>query len=252
MQFLYTFSANEWMLVVMMFVWSGFIRSGLGFGGVALALPLMLLLRPDPLFWLPILALHLLIFSFATVVRNLSNIDWSYLIKSMKIMIIPKILGVLGLVILPPTVLVLIVYLIIFAFALSYIFNYVFRGKSPWMERFFLILGGYVSGTSLIGAPLIVAAYSQHVPKNQLRDTLFVLWFILVCIKIASLVVLKVPLQWQFSLLLLPAAGLGHIIGLRVHQFLVQGDDVQFKRYLGVSLALISLIGLWGVLFQSP
>lgn len=238
------FTLAEWVFVFLMFVWSGFVRSGLGFGGAALALPFMLLLRPDPIFWLPIIATHLLFFTFITVIKKMSNVDWTYLISSMKLIIIPKLLGVLGLVVLPTSVLVLIVYTIILAFAFSNIFNIHLTGKHKWSERFFLILGGYASGTSLVGAPLIVAAYSQHVHKSQLRDTLFVLWFILVCIKMSAFVMLKVPLQWQFSLLLLPAAGGGHLLGLRAHQWLVSGDDVMFRRYMGVGLAAVAIIGL--------
>ena len=45
------------------FVWSGFVRAGLGFGVAVLTLPLLLAVDDRPLFWLPILALHLLIFS---------------------------------------------------------------------------------------------------------------------------------------------------------------------------------------------
>lgn len=239
-----TFSSTEWLLVAMIFVWSGFVRSGLGFGGVALALPFMLLLRPEPIFWLPIAAQHLLFFTFITVIRRMSNVDWAYLWRSMKIMIVPKIVGVFGLVVLPSAVLAVMVYLIIIAVAFSYIFNVVLSGKNKRAEVFFLILGGYASGTSLIGAPLIVAAYSEHVKLNKLRDTLFVLWFILVCIKMTALISFSVSLQWRYSLLLLPAAGLGHLLGLRAHALLVGGNDVQFRRYLGLGLAAVSLIGL--------
>ena len=240
-----TFSPGDWMLALMMFAWSGFVRSGLGFGGAALGLPFMLLLRPDPLFWLPIIGSHLLFFTFITVIRRFSNVDWAYLWRSLKIMIIPKMLGVIGLVILPTQYLVMIVYTIILAFAVSNIFNYKLNGKGKWAERFFLMLGGYASGTSLVGAPLIVAAYSQHVAIKQLRDTLFVLWFVLVCIKMTALAVLDVPLQWALSLLLLPAAGIGHLLGLRAHEWLLSGDDVQFRRYMGIGLAAISLIGFY-------
>lgn len=239
-----TFSTPEWLLVAMIFTWSGFVRSGLGFGGVALALPFMLLLRPDPIFWLPIAAQHLLFFTFITVIRRMSNVDWAYLWRSMKIMIVPKVIGVFGLVVLPSAVLAVMVYVIILAVALSYVFNVVLSGKDKRAEYFFLILGGYASGTSLIGAPLIVAAYSEHVKLNKLRDTLFVLWFILVCIKMSALVFFSVSLQWQFSLLLLPAAGLGHLLGLRAHDLLVGGNDIQFRRYIGVGLAAVSIIGL--------
>ncbi len=239
-----TFTPGEWAFVIVIFIWSGFVRSGLGFGGVALALPFMLLLRLDPLFWLPIAATHLLIFTALTVIRRTSNVDWAYLWRSIKIMIIPKSIGVLGLVILPPTTLALIVYFIVLAVALSYIFNFVISGKEKWTEYLLLILGGYASGTSLIGAPLIAAAYTEHVPIKQLRDTLFVLWFILVCIKLSGLLVLNVPLQWQFALLLLPAAGLGHVLGMQAHQVLVGGNAVQFRRYVGLGLAAVSLVGL--------
>ena len=238
------FSSAEWLLVLLMFIWSGFVRTGLGFGGAALGLPFMLLLRPDPLFWLPVVATHLLFFTFITLIRRMSNVDWSYLRRSLKIMLIPKMFGVLGLVILPAAVLVVIVYLIILAFALSNIFNYSLRGKGKWSERFLLVLGAYASGTSLVGAPLIVAVYSEHVAMRQLRDTLFVLWFILVCIKMTALASLQVPLQGQLSLLLLPAAAVGHLMGLRAHEKLMSSDDIQFRRYLGVGLALVSLLGL--------
>jgi len=246
-QTLELFSANEWLLVILMFMWSGFVRSGLGFGGAALGLPFMLLLRPDPLLWLPVIATHLLFFTFITVIRRLSNVDWAYLRHSLKIMIIPKMIGVWGLVILPATVLVVIVYGIILAFALSNIFNYKLSGKGKWSERFYLILGAYASGTSLVGAPLIVAAYSEHVAIRQLRDTLFVLWFILVCIKMSALAALHVPLQWQLSLLTLPAAGFGHWLGLQAHEKMISGDDVQFRRYLGIGLAVVSVLGLINV-----
>lgn len=240
-----TFSSSDWMLAFMMFAWSGFVRSGLGFGGVALGLPFMLLLRPDPLFWLPIIGTHLLFFTSITVIRRMSHVDWAYLWRSLKIMIIPKMIGIVGLVILPTQYLVLIVYTIILAFAISNIFNYKLNGSGKWAERFFLILGGYASGISLVGAPLIVAAYSQHVALRQLRDTLFVLWFVLVCIKMIALAALDVSLQWALSLLLLPAAGVGHLLGLRAHEWLLSGDDVQFRRYMGIGLAVISLIGFY-------
>jgi hypothetical protein len=244
------FSHSEWLLIILMFTWSGFVRTGLGFGGVALGLPFMLLLRPDPLLWLPVLATHLLFFTFVTVIKRMSNVDWTYLWHSLKIMFIPKMIGVLGLVILPSVVLVVIVYGIILAFATSYIFNYKLSGKGRWSERFYLILGAYASGTSLVGAPLIVAAFSEHVAIRQLRDTLFVLWFVLVCVKMIALATLNVPLQWQLSLLLLPVAGIGHLLGLRAHEMLIRGDNVQFRRYLGIGMAVVSLLGLVNVFLK--
>ena len=39
----------EYIAFGLIFLWSGFVRSGLGFGGAALALPLLLLLVANPL-----------------------------------------------------------------------------------------------------------------------------------------------------------------------------------------------------------
>ena len=69
-----------------------------------------------------------------------------------------------------------------------------------------LVLGGYVSGTSLIGAPLIVAVYMQHVVAERLRDTLFVLWFMLVCIKMSAFLLAGVDMQLRYAVMLLPIA----------------------------------------------
>ena len=53
----------QYLLIGLVFGWSGFVRSGLGFGGAVLALPFMLLILNEPLVFLPIIAIHLLIFS---------------------------------------------------------------------------------------------------------------------------------------------------------------------------------------------
>lgn len=60
----------------LIFIWSGFVRAGLGFGGAVLALPLLLMVSNQPLMWLPILALNLLLFSVITVRSRLDNVDW--------------------------------------------------------------------------------------------------------------------------------------------------------------------------------
>jgi uncharacterized membrane protein YfcA len=104
-------------------------------------------------------------------------------------------------------------------------------------------LGGYISGTSLIGSPLIVAVYMRHVEFKRLRNTLFVLWFILVSFKMSAFVVTGVDLQWEYALLLLPFAGIGHYFGLKAHEHLIAGNN--FKRIIGIVLGLIIIIGLW-------
>ena len=106
------------------------------------------------------------------------------------------------------------------------------------------MLGGYISGTSLIGAPLIVAVYASHVAKHQLRDTLFVLWFVLVLIKCAAFLWAGVDFQLVHHLWLLPCAALGHFIGLSFHKKILEAETPVFFRVLGAALILISVIGL--------
>ena len=60
------FSVLDIALTCLLFMWAGFVRSGLGFGGAALGLPFMLLVYDQPLFWLPLIGLHLLFFSALT------------------------------------------------------------------------------------------------------------------------------------------------------------------------------------------
>lgn len=56
------FNTTELILIALIFIWTGFVRSGLGFGGAALGLPLMLFIYNQPIFWLPIIGTHLLFF----------------------------------------------------------------------------------------------------------------------------------------------------------------------------------------------
>ena len=68
-----------------------------------------------------------------------------------------------------------------------WLINYSIKSNSPWVDKLWLVLGGYVAGTSLTGAPLMVAVFMRNVAKERLRDTLFVLWFVLVSIKMTTL-----------------------------------------------------------------
>ena len=77
-------SVVEYALVIIIFIWTGFVRSGLGFGGAALGLPFMLFLHDQALYWLPIIGLHLLIFSSLTLRTRINNVDWSYLKQASK------------------------------------------------------------------------------------------------------------------------------------------------------------------------
>jgi uncharacterized membrane protein YfcA len=87
----------QYILLALIFIWTGFIRTGIGFGGAALSLPFMLLLLDKPLFWLPIIAWHVLFFSSLTVSQRLDEVDWRFLRYTHSILIIPKIIGIFGL-----------------------------------------------------------------------------------------------------------------------------------------------------------
>ncbi len=227
-------------MVGLIFIWSGFVRSGLGFGGAALTLPVLLYIIDNPLYWLPIIACHLLIFSALTLYNRLDNVDWSYLKKAMLIMVVPKIAGVLGLLNLPEYLLLMIIYAITTVYGLTYIFNITFRSNNQHVDRGLLIMGAYASGTSLIGAPLISAVFARHVEISRLRDTLFVLWFVLVVFKLSAFLAFGVEMHFMSMLLLLPFVTVGHILGMKAHRYLTQGNGGIFKVILGVVLTAVS------------
>lgn len=247
----------QYVLMGLIFAWSGFVRTSLGFGGAVLALPFLLLVVNEPLVFLPIIAIHLLIFSSwiawnghrqlqqaGSSAAVQSNIDWGYLGKALKIMIVPKLVGVVGLLTLPANVMTSIIFGIVIIYAIGYVLNKPFRSNNKYVDYVLLGLGGYVSGTSLIGAPLIVSVFATHVAKEQLRDTMFVLWFILVVIKMVSFVIAGVDLQLIHQLWLLPCAFIGHLLGEKAHRYLLNADTGLFFRVLGAVLIVVSVVGL--------
>ncbi len=240
-------SEIEWLFAGLIFIWSGFVRSGLGFGGAALGLPLMLLVFDAPLFWLPMVAIHLLIFSVLTVYDRLREVDWAYMRKSLIVLIIPKLIGVFGLLSLPNGILVTIIYGVTFLYGLAYLCNYVFRSRSPLFDNLLLVMGGYASGVSLMGAPLISAVYARNVALHELRVTLFVLWTILVVIKMSTFVYFGVDMQVRYALYFLPLVAIGHWLGLKMHIRLMRGGGGHYKRVMGVALVMISGYGLFAV-----
>lgn len=270
-------SLIQYVLIALIFVWSGFVRSGLGFGGAVLSLPFLLLVLDQPLVFLPIIAVHLLVFSSLTIWlnnrkrgagksvhdddgradcpsesgverRTESTVDWRYLWRILGIMIVPKLIGVFGLITMPGDVLSAIIFVIVALYSVSYIINKPFRSGSKTVDAVFLMVGGYISGTSLIGAPLIIAVAAQHLPKEKLRDTLFALWFILVMIKLAAFVWAGVDLQLIHHLWLLPCAAVGHVIGLKVHDRMLRAETPVFFQVLGTVLLIVSSIGMVSVL----
>jgi len=237
------FTSIELVIISCIFIWIGFVRTGLGFGGAVLGLPLLMLVGGSPIDWLPIIGIHLIFFSGIALAKSLKTVDWGYLKKSLPWILPAKIIGVIGLISLPPTVMTVIVYSIVAFYALTWIMNFQIASREGWVTRLLLILGGYISGTSLNGAPLLVAVYMQNIEIKKLRNTLFVLWFLLVSIKMSAFLVVDVYINWQFSLMLIPIAGLGHFVGLKVHDQIIE-NDTKFKRWMGSVLIVICIVGL--------
>ncbi|MEY3952132.1 MAG: hypothetical protein RL320_934 [Pseudomonadota bacterium] len=251
-------STLELLGVALIFIWSGFVRSGLGFGGAVLAIPFLLLIHDDALLFLPLIAVHLIVFSVWITWRSHRKAtaqtvedaapsqtpDWPYLRRALKVMILPKMLGVMGLLTLPPQITSVIILTVVSLYALGYVINRPIQVKNIWTERALLAGGAYFSGTSLTGAPLLIPAIASRVSKHQLRNTLFVLWLILTTIKLASFVAFGVDLQLIHHLWLFPCAFLGHLIGERFHQRILAAETPTFFRVLGVTLLAVSAVGL--------
>jgi len=247
MDILLNFTTFELILIALLFIWTGFVRSGLGFGGAALGLPLMLFIYNQPLYWLPMIGIHLLIFSGLTLRTRIQHIDWQYLKKAILIIIPFTLIGVLGLIKLPTNWLVIFIYSVTLFYAVLWILGINLRSNNKWLDRFLLSVGGYVAGTSLTGAPLIVAVFMRNVSAELLRNTLFVLWFMIVTIKMTAFVVVGIELNWLSALVLIPVAAIGHFIGLKTHNYILQNDAL-FKRVTGLVLCVISGLGLYNVL----
>lgn len=241
-------SGIELFYIFLIFLWTGFVRTGLGFGGVALGLPLLLLVGESPLYWLPLIGTHLLFFTTLTFTQNKLNkvkqdIDTQFIKKYLAWILIPTLIGVFGLITFSKTALIIFVYSVAMFYSFIWIFGKEFSSQNTLIDKFLLIVGGYVAGISLTGAPLIVAVAMRYVAKNSLRATLFVLWFILVGIKMLTFVILDIPIDFIFALILLPIAFVGHLIGLKAHAYIIKNDAI-FKKAIGITLCIISVFGL--------
>jgi len=243
------FTQWQFIAIALVFIWSGFVRSGIGFGGAALSLPLLLLVFDEPLYFLPIVGSHLLFFTMITLATRSHNVNWPVVWKVTAVILIPKLAGIVGLLSLPTLWMVVLVFSITLFYGLTWLFNYVIRSQSKVVDVILLTLGGYISGTSLIGAPLIMTVVSRYVSKIQLRETLFILWIILVLFKMSAFVYFDVALQWQSSLILLPFVGVGHYLGLMAHDYLMKSDSALFHRVMGGALVVVSMIGISKIIF---
>ena len=240
------FSVLEIVLTGILFMWAGFVRSGLGFGGAALGLPFMLLIYDRPVYWIPIIGAHLLFFSGLTLRTRLNDVDWRYLKSSLVYILPPTLIGVFGLINLPNLWIVTFIYSVTLFYAVMWVFNKSIHSESRWLDKILLVSGGYIAGTSLTGAPLMVAVYVHNVVKSQLRNTLFVLWFILVTIKMTTFAAFGVDLNVLTAIVLLPVAAVGHFIGLKTHDAILR-NDVLFKRLVGMMLVVVSGLALWNL-----
>lgn len=254
-------AAWQYACIAVLFVWSGFVRSGLGFGGAVLSLPFLLMVVNAPLVFLPIISVHLLFFSSLTIFlahrasrdkgtdgAAMKTVNWAFLRYALPLMLVPKLLGVAGVITLPANVVSGFIFALVSVYAISYIIDRPFRSRSRRVDALFMVIGGYVSGTSLIAAPLVVPVAASRVPREQLRDTLFVLWFVLVGIKLLAFIITGVDLQWIHHLWLLPCAAMGHVLGLRFHRYTLRAETALFFRVLGVGLLAVSLAGLARIL----
>jgi uncharacterized membrane protein YfcA len=229
--------------IALIFIWTGFVRTGLGFGGAALGLPLLLLVGESPVYWLPLIAIHLLFFTSITIKSKSHNIDKKFLKKSLIWIIPPALLGVFGLISFSKNALIIFVFSVSLFYSITWIFEKKISSNGGLIDKILLVVGGYVAGISLTGAPLIVAVVMKQVSKINMRDTLFVLWIILVGIKMATFLLFGIYIDWLFSLMLVPFAFIGHFIGLKTHEKIIQNDKV-FKKSIGFALMVVSILGL--------
>jgi uncharacterized membrane protein YfcA len=247
-------AAYQYGLIALIFVWSGFVRSGLGFGGALFTLPFLLLIHNDPLIFLPIISIHLLFFAGLTIIQaerkskkssdHKNTVNWAFVRYSLLIMIIPKLAGVVGLLVLPTDLMNIIIFSLIAAYSLTYILGKPMQSNSRLLDFLFLIVAAYVSGTSLIGGPLVIAVALRHIKPHEFRNTLFMIWCVLVAIKLGAFVLAKVDIQLIGALWLLPFAGIGHVIGHHLHSRLLEKDSSSFYKLLGWVLLATSFVGL--------
>jgi len=228
------------------------VRSGLGFGGALFTLPFLLLIYNDPLIFLPIISLHLLFFAGLTLVQaelgkkdaDSTSVNWQFVRFALLVMLVPKLAGVIGLLVLPTALMNLIIFSLIAAYSLTYILGKPLQSNSWVVDIAFLITAAYISGTSLIGGPLVIAVAMRHIKPQEFRNTLFVIWWILVSIKLCAFVIAGVDIQLINALWLLPFAAIGHLIGHRFHSQLLQRDSASFYRILGWVLLGTSVVGI--------
>jgi len=239
-----TFDTLTIVVLFLCFIWSGFLRTGLGVGATVLMLPFALLVVNSPLIILPVITTQSVILSSVTVLQNFQNVSWRQVGVFLGITATPFSVGLYGLILLPEKWLMLLVYSITFVYALSYIFQVRVNEKSTGLDLFALIIGGYINGLSFTGGPPIAAVMSKHVPKQQFRDTFLAMMILIATIKLSTFYWVGVNLQLQLQVMMIPAVLIGHVLGLRFHRYFVTTDERVFYRWLGVVIFVATLVGI--------
>lgn len=238
------FSTFSIVVLLIAFTWSGVVRSGLGFGGAGLMYPIAFLAVDSVVFIVPIVGVQLLIFSGITLaLGGYKKVDWKTTLKLMLVIMPMYLVGVFGLLNFSEFWLLMLVYLFMLLYSLAYIVDYQIK-PSVWLNLPLILLGAYMGGLSLSGAPLVAAVALQYLHRSQARESMFVLWFVMVAIKLATLNHFQIDLQLEHQLWLLPAATIGHFLGLKLHTKLMNINQTLFYRWIGVALFGLSLIGL--------
>jgi len=232
-------------ILIIAFWWSAFVRAGLGFGGAGLMYPIAFLVVDSVIFIVPIVGLHLLIFSGYTLARGgYKKVEWPVTLKLIAIILPAKIVGVFGLLQMPDFWLLMSVYIFLIIYSLGYIFKFEKVKPSPWLNVPILLLGGYVSGLTLAGAPIIAAVALQYLSKENARESMYVLWIVLVSIKMMTLVAFDIDMQLQHQLWLLPIACVGHYMGTKMYAKLQSMQTDDFYKWMGWALLILSITGM--------
>ena len=237
------FTDTQVIVMALIFVWTAFVRSGLGFGGIALGMPFMLLVHEEAMFWLPIFGIHLLFFSAITLRNRHKDVDWAYLKKSGKFIFPAALLGIFGLLSLPNTYLVTFIYIFTIFYAFTWLMNWVVKSKQGLLDKFMLTFGGYIIGSGMPGMPLISSVFIRFISMEQLRNTMFVLVSITTIARMGAFVAADVNIHFLFALTLIPTAWIGHYLGMITHDFFLS-NTVIFRRVIGGALILVCSIGL--------
>ncbi len=227
------------------FIWSGFVRSGFGFGGLVLMLPLALLFVDSPIHIIPITAVHVFTTGVVTVLLRFNVIAWRQIFHIMGVMLVPVVIGLLGLISLPDAWLVGLVQVIVGFYAINYIRPFKTLVGGRLADYATIAFGGYLSGLALLGSPLIVPVAGRWIARERLRDSLLALWVLLAPFKIVMLFANGVDFHWDWQLWLFPIHLVGYGCGLLFHAKLLQHRSEVFYRIIGWMLLAVVTVGLW-------